>query len=210
MKKAGLLIVLLGFALWTPTVSQVDAQETTAKASAFDQGVAAYNRGDYEAAKGQFQKVLQAVPNHPQSMRYLALIRNAERRELLKPSMEKSLDRIRIPKVEMEETAFEDVVDYIRRKTKEISGGKVSPNIIMRVPPEKAAEPVTMQLEQVPVSELLRYLTSITQTTAKYEPYAIVISPRSAASSQVRTPVKSTSRSRLPFEKEPEKDPFGR
>ncbi|MEM0895509.1 MAG: hypothetical protein AAGJ79_01395 [Verrucomicrobiota bacterium] len=209
MKKAGLLIVLLGFAVWTPLVPSAQAQGKGATTSAYEQGVAAYKRGDHNAAKAHFQKVLQGVPNHPQTMRYLAMIRKAEREELLKPSMEKQLDKVFIPKVDIEDTAFEDAVDYIRRKTKEISAGKVSPNIIMRVPPEKASEPVTMQLEQVPVSELLRYLTSITQTTAKYEPYAIVITPRNAGS-PVQTPVRSTSRSRLPFEKPAPKDPFAR
>ena len=212
MKAPALFAVMLGFStiVAVPPSFSDEKKAISSARSSYDKGVAAYKSGKLESAKIHFGAVLREVPGHTYSKRYLTLIRKAEIVEMRKPALEKKLDRIVLPKVDMEDTALEDAVDYIRRKTGENSPDKKAPNFILRVSEDKALQSVNMKLEQVPVSELLRYLSSISGTRVTYEPHAIVISDHSSARST--PPGKATTKPVVqetnPFKTS--RDPFSR
>ena len=89
----------------------------------------------------------------------------------------KSLERMTVP-VEFKDTTLQSALEYIRQHIESASGGKTQVNFVLNVPSELANKKVTLQLDHVPVTELLRYLGEIGGVSFQFQKYAILVTPR--------------------------------
>ncbi|MEM0895658.1 MAG: Amuc_1098 family type IV pilus outer membrane protein [Verrucomicrobiota bacterium] len=87
--------------------------------------------------------------------------------------------------VDFEEATLEEAVDYLRRKSSEedpIEPGKGVGIVIQNTPGQDGAvagaNPITLRLENVPLLQVLKYVTEISEMKYKVEPFAVVIVPR--------------------------------
>ncbi|MEM7144910.1 MAG: M56 family metallopeptidase [Verrucomicrobiota bacterium] len=92
---------------------------------------------------------------------------------------EAKLKNIVIPSIEFKEVPFTDAVDFLRQQSVKLDVETDDPskkgiNVIIRGG-ELADTPITLKLTNVPLGEALRYLTQLSGTNYKVEPFAVVI-----------------------------------
>ncbi len=101
----------------------------------------------------------------------------------------RKIDNIIIPSIDFEDATVEEAIEFLRQKAIEHDPMETDPSrkgisFILRnkVAPggiaEPAGSPITLKLSNVPLSEVLRYVTELAGLKYKVEPYAIVITPQ--------------------------------
>jgi len=109
------------------------------------------------------------------------------------------LDRIIIPSVTMEQTSLAEAVEFLRVKAREndklelnpakkgvnitINMGNASPEVVAKISRRR----FDLRLNQVPLSQVLRYITQDTQTSFSMDDYSVIISPAGSTSDALIT-----------------------
>jgi hypothetical protein len=141
------------------------------------EAVRAFQAGDYATAKSLFESLLSIDPKNVTARNYLRVIAQRERTG---PGLEAALRKIVIPTVNFRDTTVREAVAFVSQKVGELSGGKQSVNVVWMVPPEQAdSARVTLSLQNVPASEVLRYIGDASNLRFSYDPLALKISPMS-------------------------------
>jgi len=195
-----LLIMAWGF-LTIP----LQAQQKTVQ-SVHREGVTLFNAGKYSEALQKFNLVLKHQPSYVYARVYANKCENAIKQDTgPKADIEGTLAKIVLPSVDFQEVPLSDVITYIRQRAQELTGGKVTPNIIYGGSAEQRdASKVTMKLTQVPITTLLKYVGNQTSCRVRYDEHAIMITPQSNIPKPV-APVKEEKPN--PFTK-PAPNPF--
>jgi general secretion pathway protein D len=114
-------------------------------------------------------------------------------------SVRNKLDRIIIPKVSLDQASLEEALDFLRIRSAENDTTELDPDrkgVNFRVNLGAADSPTVsrvnklrfdLQLSQIPLSQVLKYITDITQTTYSTDEFSVVISPPGSASSELVT-----------------------
>ena len=148
-----------------------------------------YEAGDANAAKQKLRLALEVDKNFRPAAALLAKI-TAEERQAGAPPVGVSvqtLQRVVVP-VDFQNTTLQTAVEILRQRISEKSAGKVEPNFVLRLPPELANKKVSLRLNNVPASEVMRYLGSLAGVEFKVEAYAITVTPAGASAAPVPTP----------------------
>ena len=145
------------------------------------EGQTAMIRGDLETAKSKFEMVNQLDPRNIPAIAYLRQIAAQEKNKPTSPQQEKALSQLIIPKLEFREATFTAALDFMKRKATELSGGKQSVNFVVQLPPESQNTPVTLNLQNIPFTEALRYISELAGAKVEYQKFAVVIRPGGAA-----------------------------
>jgi hypothetical protein len=165
MKK---VLALLFFAL-----SPLAAQQSEMQAEA----VRAFQAEDYATAKSLFESLLSIDPKNPAARNYLRAI---AQREKGGPGLEGALRKILIPTVDFRDATVREAVAFVSQKVRELSGGKQSLNVVWMVSPEQTASArVTLNLRNMPASEVLRYIGASSNLRFTYNAVAVKIQPMS-------------------------------
>ncbi len=115
------------------------------------------------------------------------------RRELRQtPQWQRALQQIIVPEVNIEGASLAEVLDYIRVKAEEGSGGRGAPSFIVRSK-EAGEREITLKLKNVPLGEVLRYAGELGDVRFSYEKYAIVANDTRRAVAKSEEPVKPVS-----------------
>lgn len=149
----------------------------------FNDAKANYEAGEYEKAAVGFRKVLKYQPSYVYARKYLAQT-EAKIKKGTKPaiSLEDKLAKIKVPSVAFEGASLGDVLTFITAKSSEISGGTVVANFIYKGPKsDRDTKTVTLKLNNLPMTELIRYVGQLTSTRFKYEEFAVVGTPTTTA-----------------------------
>lgn len=91
------------------------------------------------------------------------------------------------PKVDLQGATLEEVVEYLRIQTRELDSGNKGISFVMRAPPEARSKPITLNLKQVPLEELLRYVTEMSGTAYRLDEFAVNITSLSEKSDALIT-----------------------
>lgn len=81
-----------------------------------------------------------------------------------------------IPVLNLQGASLEEVVEFLRIRSRELDPQKRGVDFVLKVSPELAAKPVTLSMVNVPIEEVLRYATEMTGTVYRADEYAITIS----------------------------------
>lgn len=140
----------------------------------FQQARQLYYQGRYKEAKPLLEQVVAADPRHTQSQAMLARIKMEEKQG---PTLADQLAGIVIPKIEFSEVTVPEALEGLKVLAKNATDGKAAPNFIVRNG-EAMTRPISLKLENIPLSDALRYVAELSGTICRYEKNAVVFSPQ--------------------------------
>jgi hypothetical protein len=154
--------------------SSLSAQQEEIQSEA----VRAFRAGDYATAKSLFESLLAIDPKNPAARNYLRVI---ALREGSGSGLETALKNINIPTIDFRDVTVREAVAFVGQKVHELSGGKRSLNVVWMVPPETTeGTRVNLSLQNVPASEVLRYIGDASNLKFSYDAHAVKIRAASA------------------------------
>jgi hypothetical protein len=158
------LLTLLFFALTNLAAQQEEIQS---------EAVRAFQEGDYATAKSLFESLLAVDPKNPAARTYLRAIAV---REGGRPTLLGALKNITIPTIDFRDVTVREAVAFVAQKVYELSGGQRSLNVVWIVPPETTEDKrVTLNLQNVPAAEVLRYIGEAAGLRFSYDALAVKI-----------------------------------
>jgi hypothetical protein len=152
-------------------IGSAPAADQQSLAQVFEQGRAAYHKGDFVTAKALLTQVATAKPDHFETRAMLANI-NAQSKTVL--SVQKTYETIILPKVDFQEATLNEAAQALTLLGKNAANGKVTPNIIVKPKAGEGAK-ITLTLQNVPLTEAIRYIADLSQCKASYDKHAVVI-----------------------------------
>ncbi|HEY5707132.1 MAG TPA: hypothetical protein VIS96_16340 [Terrimicrobiaceae bacterium] len=142
------------------------------------EAVRAFQAGEYSTAKSLFESLLAIDPKNFTARNYLRAI---AQREQGGPGLEEALKKILIPTVDFRDVTVREAVAFVSQKVRELSGGKQSVNVVWMVSPQQTADiRVTLSLQNVPASDVLRYIGDSANLRFSYDALAVKIKPMSS------------------------------
>lgn len=174
MKTSSLLLACAAFlaCLCPPVLRAVDDLHVL-----YQEGRDLFNSGQFELAREKLAVVLAKNPSHTQTRAMMALIEQKIGAD--NTLLRKAWEKVIIEKVEINDAELSEALTAVKTMAKNASGGKVVPNLIVR-DPELGKKMVTLSLAKVPLSEVLRYLASLTGTKLTYDKNAAIFSSPAA------------------------------
>lgn len=142
-------------------------------------GQLAYGKGDYAAAKRDFEMVLRIDPRNQTAIGFMKMIAARQTKDDGGASTEKALATIILPKIEFKDATVGSALEFMKKKVAELSNGKQSVSFVVQ-PGVDAMATCTLSLSNVPFTEALRYLGELANVSFQYQKYAIVVRPRTA------------------------------
>ena len=177
MKTFPLFLIMAAVLFFTPAgyAQQATAQEALTEAQRD------YLKGDLDAAKERFGYVLQLDPTNLTAQNYLRMIETAEKSSGKNNPLEKALNALVISHVELKEATFDTALQYLKQTAEKVGDGKTKVNFVVQVPADVVARTkVTLNLSDVPFTEVLHYLSELTGFKFKIEKYAITVKQASS------------------------------
>lgn len=145
----------------------------------------AYIRNDLATAKEKFEIVRKLDPSNKTAISYLRRIiadeiaQNAGKAP--RNSTQEALQKLIMEKVELREASLAESLEFLKQKGNQLGGGKVAINFVLQLDEATQNAKITIALQKVPFSEVLRYVGDLAGVVFVYEPYAIVVKPKGAA-----------------------------
>lgn len=176
MNSPRIILVIVGaFALATsPALRAVDpATELITEAKA------AYAAGNLDAAKAKFESARQLDPKNVTALAYIRKIQTQQAEH--GAGVEQALSRIIVPSVQFKEAELTAVLDAMRQQAAKLSDGRQNLNFVLQVPEAQAKAPITLNLRNIPFTELMKYVGDMAGVNFVYDKYAIVVQPAGTA-----------------------------
>ncbi|HSJ03058.1 MAG: hypothetical protein ACAI34_11565 [Verrucomicrobium sp.] len=139
----------------------------------YQDGRAAYYAGQLDVAREKLAKVLAANPSHTQTRAMMADIEAKIGKDNV--MLRKSYEKIMIDKIEFADVELSEAVLAVRMKAKAATKDKVVPNIILKTP-ELGKKAVSLNLTNMPLSEVLSYLAQVAGVRITYDTSAVMFS----------------------------------
>ncbi len=100
------------------------------------------------------------------------------------PAVEKRLNAITLPSVEFVRTPLKDALDFLRYRAQELDESTGDPNargvnLVLKGDADFRQTPVTLDLSEVPVSEVLLFVAQLVNAEIRVDENALVFQPRS-------------------------------
>lgn len=138
----------------------------------FQMGRSAYYKGDLELANQLLSQVAARQPNHFETKALLAQIRLKMKGG--EGSLKKTYAGVTLAKVEFVDVTLDEAVEALRTISKTSSEGKVTPNIIIKDASLKE-KPLSLQLNNIPLTDAIEYLARLAGARAVYEQHAVML-----------------------------------
>jgi hypothetical protein len=146
------------------------------------EGQQAMLRGDTATAKSKFTEVNRMDPKNPTAIGFLKQIAVQEAKTPLSPQTEKDLAALIVPQVQFREATLGSALDFLKKKVTELSSGKKSVNFVLSPGVDQDTK-VTINLSNIPVTEVLRYVAELSSARVEYQKFAVMIKPVGGAAS---------------------------
>jgi hypothetical protein len=88
-----------------------------------------------------------------------------------------SLAEVRLPKAEFREATLAESLEYLAKKTVQLTNQRVAPNFVMQLDDAAKAAKFTLVSLDLPLTEILRYIGELTKVDFSYEQFAIAVRP---------------------------------
>ena len=89
---------------------------------------------------------------------------------------EQKAHKIIFPRVEFQEASLSDAVAYLKAKSRELDPEKQGVDIILHPSAGNGAK-ITLSLKEIPLSEVLGYISDLAGVKLRYESYAVTFRP---------------------------------
>ncbi len=172
------VLLLLGITVCAVSALADDVSDLLAEAQR------AYIRGESTAAKEKFEIILRLDPQNRLANQYLKRILGEQMKDLQARgpgnATEGALKSVILPQVKFIDASLGETLEYLRQKGNEMAQGKVAINFVMQIDEAAKARKVTLSLQNVPFTEVLRYLGQLANVEFSYDTFAIVVKPKGA------------------------------
>jgi hypothetical protein len=144
----------------------------------------AYVKGDSAGAKEKFELVRRLEPDNRTATLYL---RRILAEEAANPgnknpanATQSALAQVILPRLDLREASLGEVLEFLRQKGNQVAAGKVAINFVAQLDEAQKATKITLNLQNVPFTEALRYVGELGGVQFSYERFAIVVKPKGA------------------------------
>lgn len=166
MKTKLCLVLALVVGLLTPALKAGDDLHVI-----YEEGRAYFNAGQWDLAREKLALVASKNPSHAPTMAMLAQIQ--QKLGVDNTMLRKSYSTVIIDKIEFSDAALDEAIEAVRILSKKATNGKIIPNIIMK-DPEIGKKQVSLNLTNIPLSEVLNYLSKLAGAKLTYEKNAVM------------------------------------
>jgi tetratricopeptide (TPR) repeat protein len=155
------------------------AESAAEKAEAwYQQGLIAEKAGDPTTALAAYKAALALNANHANA-RYRAGEVKINATGLRANAIEAKIGGIMIPTFQIEEVTVQEALEVLAVAIGKQTKDEIVPNFIIEDPNKKLADAkVTLNIKNVPVSAILKYIHAQTNTKVRYDEHAVVIIAR--------------------------------
>ncbi len=141
-----------------------------------------YLRGDLAGAQEQFELIRKIDPQNRVAQGYLRLIVSDRARESAAKgpanATKAMLETIILDKVHFVDTTLPEVFEFLRQKGNQIGAGKVAINFVQKLDEKAQQARISLSLQKVPLTEVLRYVGELADVKCSYERFAIVVTSK--------------------------------
>ena len=96
-----------------------------------------------------------------------------------KSPLRAKLNRIVIPEMQFEEMPIDNIMQFLRRRSRDLDRSGDGVNILVKLPEAERQRTVTMDLSDLPVGDIIRYVCMAANVSYRIDPSVVVILPRS-------------------------------
>ncbi len=156
---------------------QLAFAETAAEKAEFwyQKGLAAEKSGDPSTALAAYKAALELNANHANA-RYRSGEVKLNANNLKANAAEAKIGGVMIPAFQVEDISVQEALDVLAVAIEKQSKEEITPNFVISDPGKKLAEvKITLNLKNVPVSAILKYIHAQSNTKARYDEHAVVI-----------------------------------
>lgn len=136
----------------------------------------AFKAGEYDTARTLFEAVLAAEPKNAAAQKHLRIIALREKSGG-SAGLESSLKQVMLKNVDFRDASAKEAFSFVAQQIEKQSGGRQKLNVVWMVPDEPSRQ-VTLTLQNVPASEVLRYIADSASLKLDYEAYALRVQPK--------------------------------
>ena len=153
----------------------------------YTEAVQTYEAGDAAGAKQKLRLSLEIDPNFRPSAALLTKIASDEKQAGAQPLgvSAQTLSKLIVP-VDFKDTSLQTAIEILRQRISEKSGGKLEVNFVLKLPPDLANKKVTIHLDRVPATEVMRYMGLYAGVDFKMEQYAVLVVPAGSSAPRHR------------------------
>lgn len=134
--------------------------------------------GLYDEAETRCRQILEQKPDQP-TVKQLLLEIQEKRSPITRRSpgaeLTRTLGNLIIPELIVREANPADVIERLRDESRKLTGGKGEINFVWQVPPGRALSKVTLNLKNVPMLDVIRYVTTLARLDYRVDSRAVVI-----------------------------------
>jgi hypothetical protein len=134
--------------------------------------------GLYDEAEARCKRILEQKPDQPTVKQLLREIEEQKRRIYGQDpgyDLTRTLSDIIVPEIKFREANAVDVLDSLQKESRKLTADKSEINFVWQVPPDAKLPKITLNLKQVPMLEVIKYVTAIAKLRYRVDAHAIVI-----------------------------------
>ena len=134
--------------------------------------------GLYDEAEARCKQILAEKPDQPTVKQLLREIQ-AKRDQVETPGsgaeLKRQLRDLIVPELNLRAANAADIIEFLRAESKRLAADKSEINFVWQVPPGQKLPKVTLNLKNVPMLEVIKYVTTIARLNYRVDPHAVVI-----------------------------------
>ena len=131
--------------------------------------------GLYDEAEQQCNKILAQDPKQPTVKQLLDEIQEKKRQQDSSSDLRHKLDDTVIHELNVRDATVLDVIELLRAESQKVSADKTPINFVWQAPEASKAAKVTLNLHNVPLGDVLKYVTESAGLRFRADTHAIVI-----------------------------------
>jgi hypothetical protein len=173
-------------AIFESIVGDVGSNSATAAEAAYRLGQCQLQRGNADAAEKAFNWLIE---NHPKESAQLRnILSHIDAPAPLGPSrlqapaaakplsaIQRKLSQLIFPKVSFEDAEVATVISYLKQRAQELDVDGAGVNILLQVPENVTLPSVTVDFDNIPMGELIRYLCAASGLKYRIEEHTVLI-----------------------------------
>jgi len=138
----------------------------------------AYLDNNLTEAREKFELVRRLEPNNRIAAKYLQVMKGKEGSE--SGSLKSMLGKTVLERVNLKDATLAEALEFLRQKMNNQNPGQQAVNFVIKLDEAKKAAKFSLTLNQVPLTEVLRYIGELTNTQISYEKFAVVVKARTS------------------------------
>lgn len=143
----------------------------------YQKGQSAENAGDLETATQAYTAALKANPNHANAKYSLAQLK-IDAPKITAKGREAKFGSVMLSEFNVTDMTLLESLEFLRNTIHKKSEGKVAPNFIIQDPKNLISSvKIDLKLKNMPARAVMKYLLDQSGAKARYDEFAIVITP---------------------------------